>query len=237
MGGSINIAARFNDGQAICVDGWTNFMPRMVLNQTTLSGDDAVVRETLMEAARSDHYAGPQAFCASGYGMVAIDFVTKTIHSKQGYTGFGDRRILANFVDLQASGWTGEDNAKIKAMEDFFSHGTMEGFAVKLTEEGRSLLQGGRLNIVEVSGKDVDPYLLDEAKLIELVKRDTGLFLKNEEREMPMVEVDLNPFTVIDYPEDAPLTPMKERLRADGFPLTKEEGLNAIFSSDKDAAA
>jgi len=232
MGGQINIAARFNDGDAICVDGWTNFIPRMVMNETTLSGDDSVVRETLLETMRHDSYDGPQPFRASGYGIVVIDFIDKTIHSMQGYTGFGERKLLASFVDLRSSGWKGEEEDRARYMMDFLQDGKMDNFEVNPTKEGQSLLEAGRLRVVESAGKDIEPYLLDVDKLVELTKNDTAQFLRNQERDMPQVVVDLTPFRVIDYPESGSLTDMKTHLRGAGFPLRKEDGLNAMFARE-----
>ena len=230
MGGSINIAARFNDGDAICVDGWTNFIPRMVMNETTLSGDDSVVRETLLETMRHDSYAGPQPFRASGYGIVVIDFVDRAIHSMQGYTGFGERKILASFTDLNRTGWTGDEAARLKSMMDFHENGNMDGFEVHASEEGRSLMDAGRLRVVESAGKPIEPYVLDEKRFVELVKTDTARFLRNQERDMPIVEVDIATFKVFDYPEGGTLVDMKKHLAIAGFPLTKAEGLNAMFA-------
>ena len=232
MGGSINIAARFNDGDAICVDGWTNFIPRMVMNETTLSGDDSVVRETLLEVARNSGYAGPQPFRASGYGIVVIDFADRTIHSMQGYTSFGERKILASFVDLRRSGWVGNEQEKLEAMLAFHEKGTFEAYEVHTTEEGRSLMEAGRLRVVESAGEAIEPYVLGQEKLEELVKHDTARFLRNQERDMPIVEVDVAPFRVFDHPEGGSLAEMKKHLRDAGFPLRKEDGLNAMFARE-----
>jgi hypothetical protein len=235
MGGSINIAARFNDGDAICVDGWTNFIPRMVMNETTLSGDDSVVRETLLETMRHDSYAGPQPFRASGYGIVVIDFIDRAIHSMQGYTGFAERKILANFTDLNRTGWTGDETARLKSMMDFHEKGNMDGFEVHASEEGRSLMEAGRLRVVESAGKPIEPYVLDEGRFVDLVKQDTARFLRNETRDMPMVEVDIAAFKVFDYPEGGTLVDMKKHLGIAGFPLTKAEGLNAMFARETES--
>lgn len=228
MGGSINIAARFNDGEAICIDGWTNFIPRMVMNQTTLSGDDRIVRETLMEAAAQKHYAGAQPFRASGYGIVVIDFVAKAIHSMQGYTGFSRRKILGHFMDFGGTGWKGEGD--LRGMQKFLENGSLEDYEVKISEEGLSLMKAGRLKVVENNGEDIEPYVLDEQKMIDLVKDDTARFLRNQERDIPLVQVDLKPFAAFDYPEGGSLVSMKQQLRDAGFPLTKAEGLNAMFA-------
>ena len=232
MGGSINIAARFNDGDAICVDGWTNFIPRMVMNETTLSGDDSVVRETLLETMRHDSYAGPQPFRTRGYGIVVIDFIDRAIHSMQGYTGFAERKILANFIDLNRTGWKGDERRRSRALIRFLSGGDMDRYHVQISDEGKSLIKAGRLRVIESAGKPIDPYVLDEEKFVELVKHDAAQFLRNETRDMPMVEVDTATFKVFDYPEGGTLVDMKKHLGIAGFPLTKAEGLNAMFARE-----
>ena len=232
MGGRINIAARFNDGDAICVDGWTNFIPRMVMNETTLSGDDSVVRETLLETMRHDSYAGPQPLRASGYGIVVIDFIDRAIHSMQGYTGFTERKILANFIDLTKTGWKGDDRRRTRALIRFLSGSDMDKYHVEISNEGRSLMKAGRLRVVETAGKPIDPYVLDEKKFVELAKLDAAQFLRNETRDMPMIEVDIAGFRVFDYPEGGTLVDMKKHLGIAGFPLTKADGLNAMFTRE-----
>ena len=47
-----------------------------------------------------------------------------------------------------------------------------------------------------------------------------------------MVEVDIAAFKVFDYPEGGALVDMKKHLRIAGFPLTKAEGLNAMFARE-----
>ena len=233
MGGTINIAARFNDGEAICIDGWTNFIPNMVMNDTTLSGDDSVVRETLLEVANHQNYDGPQPFRASGYGIVVIDFIDKTIHSMQGYTNFSGDRMLAHFMDFNQSGWKGE--GQIKGMEKFLESGDLSEYKVIPSEEGRSLIQAQRLRLVSMDGERVEPRAISEQEMVDLIRENTGQLLKSEGKGGPFVEVDITPFIVIDYPENTPLTSMKNNLRKAGFPLTKAEGLNAMLKNKETA--
>lgn len=227
MGGRINIAARFNDGQAICVEGWTNFIPRMIMNDTTLSGDDSVVRKTLLEVANHENYDGPQSFGAEGYGIVVIDFIEKTIHSMQGYTSFTGDKTIAHFIDFQESGWPKEDTAQIvlKAIDT----GEMGEYKVTLSDEAESLLDGGRIRLVKINGESVEPRVIDKKQIVELNREDALLFLRNEKTKIPLLHVDVSPFKVVDYPENTSLFVMKEELKKSGFPLTKKDGLNSIF--------
>ena len=93
-------------------------------------------------------------------------------------------------------------------------------------------MEAGRLRVVETAGKPIEPYVLDEGMFVELVKQDTARFLRNETRDMPMVEVDIAAFKVFDYPEGGTLVDMKKHLGIAGFPLTKAEGLNAMFARE-----
>ena len=106
MGGSITLASRFNDGETICIDAWTNFIPAMVLNSTTLSGDDTIVRQTMQEYLAQNKFT-TAPLRKSGYGIVVIDFIEKEIHSIQEYTNF-QHVYPASFLDFSRSGWFGD---------------------------------------------------------------------------------------------------------------------------------
>ena len=108
----------------------------------------------------------------------------------------------------------------------------MDRYHVQISDEGKSLIKAGRLRVVESAGKPIDPYVLDENKFVELVKHDAAQFLRNEARDMPLVEVDTATFKVFDYPEGGTLVDMKKHLGIAGFPLTKAEGLNAMFARE-----
>lgn len=210
MGGSIAIAARFNDGQAVCVDGWTNFIPRMVMNATTLSGNDAVVREMLIEVAAHPSYAGVQPFRPRGYGIVVIDFVAREIHSRQGYTSFTDK-TLNQLLDLGASGW--KDGV----------------FTNVLSAEADDLLEAGRVRQVAVDGAACNPVTLTRDMALAMLDADTRTFLQGGTRTYVELLIDTAPFTVHDHPEDASIAAMRMHLATTGFPLTRHDGLNAML--------
>lgn len=219
MGGTISIAARFNDGQAVCVDGWTNFIPRMVVNATTLSGDDRIVRETLLEVATHGNYEGPQPFRASGYGMVAVDFVGRAIHSMQGYTSFV-RKMVGQLGDLNGSGW--KDGV----------------FVNVVSEEGGGLLDAGRVLHVATNRVELpEPVILTREAVIAMLDNETHRLLEGGNRDFHELRIDTAPFVVHEYPEGGSLSAMKERLRAAGFPLTRKEGLNSMFKQKTPAGA
>lgn len=213
MGGSINIAARFNDGSAICIDGWTNFIPDMILNETTLSGDDSIVRKTLFEAAAHEHFDGPQRFIQSGYGMVVIDFIAREIHSKQGYTSF-EWKSLAQFADLNASGWQGNPLNPLSK------------FHYQLKSESIGLLKAGR--IYTKDDESAHKEFMSEQIILERLYDDF-----NSKRLSPTYHreyyIDTAPFKVFDYDEMSGFAEMKRNLTKSGFPMKKSDGLNKIF--------
>ena len=210
MGGSIAIAARFNDGQAICIDGWTNFIPDMVMNATTLSGEDRVVRDTMLEAAAHPTYDGPQPFRAYGYGIVVIDFVAREIHSMQGYTNFTNKMLL-QLIDMRKTGWQGMKYVNV------------------LSAEGKGLLEAGRVTVTERNGKPCEPEKLTAETALKLLDADARATMNGATPSYAMLTIDTAPFTVIEYPEGGSLTAMKKRLAEVGFPMTKAEGLNAML--------
>lgn len=211
MGGHIPIAARFNDGQAICVDGYTNFIPNMIMNNTTLSGDDSVVRKTLLEVASHERYKGPQLFRAYGYGMLVIDFVTREIHSMQGYTSFS-QKTLSQMFDVNASRW-------------------IDGKFVKvLSEQGKSLIEAGRAHLYDrENDKIIDILTCDKA--FEVSDRETKKFMDGEGHEINFVNINLDPFIEKSYEEGSGFSEMREAMRQNAFPLDTKQGLNAIFGN------
>lgn len=210
MGGYLNIAARFNNGDAICIEGYTNFLTSMIVNPATFSGDDSIVRSSLMEAAQHKDLKGPCKFQKTGYGIVVIDFIGKSIHSLQGYTSFTEKSLI-QLLDINATGWQGSV------------------FVNKLSTDSEALLDAGKINISNYEG--VPSQTLNKELALKLLEDDHKGFMDGTGRQFYFINIDPAPFTVFDYDEDDSLTAMKVRLKGDGFPLTKSDGLNAIFSS------
>lgn len=210
MGGPIAIAARCNDGQAICLEGWTNYTPRMVINGDTLSGNDATVRGILKEVIALPDFAGPQPFRAIGYGMIVVDFVARQIHSLQGYTTF-DRRLLLQLLDINATGWRGDT------------------FVNVLSTEAKWLLAHGKVRLTHLNGDPVEEEVLTRDRALELLGEESGPAWLTGVRKRYSIAIDTSPFEIFDYGESGPLTAMKARLREAGFPMTRADGLNAMF--------
>jgi hypothetical protein len=92
MGGQINMAFRFSDGEAVCFDRWTNNVKWNLAKPELLQGDEQVVLDYIAMTRNNDfivdpHYNGrPVRLSTSGYGLILIDFQTKTIIDVNGYT-------------------------------------------------------------------------------------------------------------------------------------------------------
>lgn len=213
MGGSITIAARFNNGDAVCIDGWTNFMPWMIINDTTFSGDDSIVRKVLMEATEQDYYAGPVKFEKSGYGIVVIDFKERELHTIQGYCSFTNRWI-GQLVDINKSDW---QDGKFKHI---------------LSEEGESLVKAGRVFASRIPGEPEEQLTLE--MVVSALEKDSEAMRNGRLEEYKNIRIDTAPFVVHDYGETGAITPIKARMKETGFPLTRKEGLNAIFNKAKE---
>lgn len=206
MGGTINVAARFHDGTTICIDSWTNLLPRMIMNKETLSGDDNIVRETLMEVAAHEDYAGPQQLRSAGYGIVIIDFIGKTIHSKQGYTSF-EYKTPNQLLDFNETGWK---NGK---MIDI------------LSEEGKGLLQQERVKTTEKIGNIEKDQIINAEQALMIIKKQRS----PSNPKITYLKIITDPMKVIEYDEDCKHKEITDNLRKAGFPMTQKEGLNAIF--------
>lgn len=96
MGGSITVAIRRLDGMIEAVEGWTNSMGWFLFRHRLGSNTEEVMdheylrhyrQETELEMlAKAGQRIGTE--CApTGYGLVLVDAITKTVFSMQGYTG------------------------------------------------------------------------------------------------------------------------------------------------------
>lgn len=86
MGGSINLAFRFQDGEACCFAGWTGSVQELV-NLDILTNEQPV-RDFISDPSL---HGCPVRVSISNYGLILIDYTTKTIIDANSYTSlFGD---------------------------------------------------------------------------------------------------------------------------------------------------
>lgn len=97
MGGSINMAFRFSDGEACCFDRWTNNVKHNLAKPALLQGDEQVARDYIAMTRNNDwsldaYAPGRPVRLSNGeYGIIAIDFQSNTIIDVNGYTTLFDR--------------------------------------------------------------------------------------------------------------------------------------------------
>lgn len=201
MGGSINVAIRFSNGEAFCNERWTNSMP-FWFGHPDIFSDEARARE-YMKANRNtdyvlDKYASgrPSQLRNSEYGLVVFDYVTKTVLDNNSYTSFN------NIIPIMAV-----SNGKLK-----------EGF--------EAFARAGRLTAghSEGGGKLVSrtgPLTLQEATIFAKVGSADYRSMSRD-----IFVIDPSPFRIEELPRE-PFSIMKERLIQLGFPMNKSQGLNA----------
>jgi dephospho-CoA kinase len=78
MGGSINVAFRFHDGEACCFNTWTGSVGAL-FNASVLDGDESSVREYITNLP-------PARLSMSGYGLILFDFLSRTIIVANSFT-------------------------------------------------------------------------------------------------------------------------------------------------------
>lgn len=219
MGGSINMAFRFSDGEACCFDRWTNNMGNLSKLEI-LDGDEQPVRDYIAMCRNNDYLADPDftgkpvRVSTSGYGLVLIDYVTKTIIDCNGYSSlFG---AIHGFQIREG----GEDEWMARHYN----------LIKRALETGRGVIEA-RYNDKDRDAEAVRTRLTGLDALPEIVKkakRDRS-FLKS--KYYYVYSIDTAPWSynlsMGDYPSER-----KQALkiaRDIGFPMTRKEGLNKNY--------
>lgn len=222
MGGQINVAFRFSDGEACCFDRWTNNVG--VLSKIEiLDGDEQPVRDYIAMCRNNDYvvdhdYNGkPVRVSTSGYGLILIDFVSKTIIDSNGYTSlFGG---IAPFSIRQGD----EDDwhsRKYHLIKNALASG--RGVIQKAYKRGK---RGVAPIITRLSGIDAMEIIL---KIADEDRRDVGDYYVS-------YDIDTSPWvyhcSLAD--QDAERKAALDLARSIGFPMTRKEGLNKNYPYPK----
>jgi len=147
-----------------------------------------------------------------------IDFPSKEIHSIQEYCSFTQRSLI-QLLDIKATGWKGR--------------WPRSKFVNVLSEESKILLAKNRVKLVCLQDGQKVKEDLDHNLAMKLLDEDAESSLRGKDRKIYFIEIDPNPFDVHDYGKDHNFNNVKLHLREKGFPLTKAEGLNSIFSQTR----
>lgn len=130
MGGSINMAFRFSDGEAVCHTRWTNGVSHLC-KAAILNGDESIVRDYIAE----DADAPPSQFRSSEYGFILIDFQTRTILDINSYTSL--------FQDIHNLDVRDVDDPYFSRKYRLLCDAIQLGFRVKETAKNRETVYEG----------------------------------------------------------------------------------------------
>jgi hypothetical protein len=148
MGGSINVTVRKTDGQIFNLDSYTNSMPYWLRNIRIYNCDDTHLEEYI-EEHRPTAQLIPTGTAPSGYGLVLVDYMTKTFLSMQGYCGFDE------FSTIEL---TGRHERKENFLE-FLDAGLIEVQMLEVNKSNNHYEKTGR-----ITGFDNIKALLDSPK-------------------------------------------------------------------------
>ncbi len=207
MGGSINIAFRFSDGEACCFDFWTNAM--IVLSDIRiLDGNEQISRDYIAVNIRDGgpYYGRPQALQASEYGLVILDYKTQTIIDINDYTS-----LFGNVGDFEI-----RPNHK----SDYFSR--KYDLLKSAIDSDRSVIRhqyiGDNLVNTKLAGQTAHEQIIADSKD------------KHKEDGYVMYDIDTAPWVYhkrMKTPET--ITEARSMAREIGFPFSRKEGLNANY--------
>jgi len=125
MGGPVAFATRFSNGDVVCMDVWTNPLPYLIKTKAVLlERNEQVVRNHYQECRGVMELDGVTPMHTDvplaplGYGLIVLDFKTRSLMSMQNYTSFD------NFSDLEACGLS--DREKYESFLAFCDWGMIE---------------------------------------------------------------------------------------------------------------
>lgn len=224
MGGQINMAFRFADGEACCFDRWTNNVWPLA-NLAILDGDEQPVRDYIAMTRNNDftvdpHLNGrPVRLSTSGYGLILIDFMTQTIIDVNGYTS-----LFGGFHAFELRKPMGDPDR-----DAYFSRRYILV---------RDALASGRAVIRQHWPKGSDHRTVPSVERLtgiesmEKIEKDTD----DDRRDngYAVFSIDVAPWRyVCGLDDERERTAALKVAREINFPFTRKEGLNANYPAPK----
>lgn len=203
MGGSVNVAIRFSNGESFCTDRWTNNIPHWFNHPEFFSGEERA-REYMRMNRNADPVIDkyppgmPTRLGSSEYGLILIDYMSKTILDNNTYCHVG--RIAA--ISAKEFGQSG------------------------LRDSVADCVRAGIVHGADVHGEPATPALnMNEVEILAEVGGNIGVW-----RVPGLSSFALNtaPMTIEEF-EREDWKGMKKRIDEIGFPTRKADGLNATL--------
>jgi hypothetical protein len=234
MGGSIGFTIREENGTEHRMCRWTNPTPGFINHSKLIECDKNHLDEYLKtwydmvaefesgeyknkQMTMADVYAPNPFLAPMSYGLIVVDYKTKTILHLQGYTSYG--RILPSSLSLALlnveNGWDEEESRN--EVNDF-----------------KHLFETGRIKKAEVIAeegglKEID---ISEMKYEEVLEQCTARSASKGTR-FYMIKLDMSPWTVKRFKENSNgVQSFKTEVLNLGFVLTEEE--NKIWKDFED---
>jgi hypothetical protein len=114
MGGTLSIVIREKNDTVHKIDGWTNSSPYFINCYDFFKNPETNLQEFLINHTKKD-FKGFNA--PYGYGLLLIDYKTKTLLNLQGYTSYGKINLVE--ISLAMNGSVDESSLEnIKKMYD-----------------------------------------------------------------------------------------------------------------------
>lgn len=227
MGGSLGFTIRKADGTEHRMCRWTNATPEFINSEKFLNEDEEHFSNFMLawNDMREDFLSGknehnmtmvyaPYPFLAPmDYGLVVVDYKTKTILSLQGYTSYG--RLLASSVIMAIRHSDRPSEEDLECIENF-----------------ESLYKAGRIKQVNgyLPEKDFEPTTvelpdfalgLDEIKGLVHASKKFKLIDGVVWSEFP---IDMSPWKIIDFEESGSgVAALRKAVEDLGFIITTEE--------------
>jgi len=218
MGGSIAVTIREADGKEHRMCRWTNYLPYLVNNPRLTQKDKTLIEEYVegwyamvddwkkhkiyrkFKYRMTEQYAPYPYLAPEDYGLLVIDMREDMILTMQGYTKIGKISAIFILLEIQdlVEGIKGDENSAIKRLEGFYNVKK-----IKWIYDRRAKRYNYR------------KYEKFE-DILAMVKREDSNFLE--------FEIDMSPFTVIEYEENRKgAEDMLKKIKELGFNLSKTE--------------
>lgn len=195
MGGSVAVAFRFPDGEIIAQERHTNPLPFWFTHPRLLRGE----RDFIDRYIRDANHPDPIPVAPLGYGLVLVDYVSKTLFSMQGYTNL---HLLEPVSVMTRARWGGDDEMEFGNLH-------------------RLLIQENRLRVVNRVTEEVTPLPAEITDAAGLADHAKTLYANSNGDAYFAYALDSSPLTVIDYTDEADSArKFLAKLDEIGFPLT-----------------